>query len=239
MSLKLNKYIYLISAIVLFLVAAIIENGLLRKHPENHLIKDFQSKLLANEMTLEENMNKISEIISSEDFDGNFFEALQNFNALIDQNGLGYLVYESGRLRYWSDRAIAFDGDVRDFKTRKGLEKMPNGFYLTMNKVIGDYEIVGLHLIKYNYEHENKYLQNKFLSGYKLPEDYEISDKYIESAFSIVGLNNEFLFSIIPRGEYLCNKSQLYFPGLFICWGFYFYFFTFGKNFFKNKQHYF
>ena len=214
MLLKINKYIFLFSAILIFIAAAIIENGLLRKHPENHLIKDFQTTLLQNETTLDQNMDKISDIILSDNFDGNFAESLKEFNGLIDKNGLGYLVYESGKLSYWSDRVIAFYDDIHDFKTRKGLVEMPNGYYLTMSKVLGDYEIVGLHLIKYKYEHENRYLQNKFLNVYKLPEDYEISDVKTENAFSIVGLNNEFLFSIIPKGEYLCNKSQLYFPGL-------------------------
>ena len=234
MSLKLNKYVYLISAIVFFMVAAIIENGLLRKHPEKHLINDFQDKLLANEMTLQENMNKISEVILAEDFDGNFFESLRNFNVLIDQNGLGYLVYESDSLCYWSDRAIAFYGDIRDLKTRKGY--LRNGYYLTMSKVAGDYEIVGLHLIKYNYEHENKYLKNNFLSDYKLPEDYEISDEQLENAFAVVGLNNEFLFSIIPKGEYLCNKRQLYFPGTIYLIGLLFLLFFFRKEFLGTQS---
>ncbi len=214
MLLKLNKYTYLVGAVVFFMVAAIIENGLLKKHPEDHLIKDFQTKLLENEKALNENMNKIGDIILSDDFDGNFFEVLKDYNVLVDQTGLGYLVYETGLLSYWSDRAISFYGDIHDFKPREGLVKLPNGYYLAMDKVIGDYEIIGLHLIKYKYEHENKYLQNNFFSDYKLPEDYEISEEKTDNSFPIVGLNGEFLFSIIPKGQYLCNKSQLYLPGI-------------------------
>lgn len=239
MLLKLNKYIYLTTAIVFFAVAAIIENGLLRKHPENHLISHFQKIIIENEKVLNENMDRISEIILSDDFNGNFFEALNDFNVLVDQTGLGYLIYESGTLNYWSDRAIAFYGDIHDLKTRNGLVKMPNGYYLAENRVIGDYEIVGLHLIKYKYEHENKYLQNKFFSEYKLPEDYEISDEKLENAFPVVGLSGKFLFSIIPQGQFLCNKSQLYLPGIIYFLGLLFLLVYFRMEFLEAKTTFF
>ncbi len=239
MLLKLNKYVYLIIAIVFFMVAAVIENGLLKQHPENHLIGEFKTILEGNEKALNENIDKIGEIILSDDFDGNFFEALKDFNVLVDQTGLGYLVYESGTLGYWSDRTIAFYGDIRDFKTRNGLVKMPNGYYLAINKVVGDYEIVGLHLIKYNYEHENKYLQNVFFADYKLPEDYAISDGKSGNAFPITGLNGEFLFSIIPRGQYLCNRSQLYLPGIIYLIGLLVLLVYFRREFLESKTTFF
>ena len=193
----------------------------------------------AEEKVLNENVNKISDIILADDFDGNFFEALKDFNITVDQTGLGYLVYDAGTLNYWSDRAISFYGDIRDFRTRQGLVKMPNGYYLAIDKVVGDYEIVGLHLIKYKYEHENKYLQNIFFSDYKLPEDYEISDEKLENTFPIVGLNGEFLFSIIPRGQYLCNRSQLYLPGIIYLLGLLILLVYFRKEFLEAKATFF
>ncbi|MBN2636808.1 MAG: HAMP domain-containing histidine kinase [Prolixibacteraceae bacterium] len=199
---------------MVFVVAAVIEHELLNEHPENHLVNNFQKVLVENEMKLLENIDKIGEVILSEDFDGDFFESLKDYNAQVDQSGLGYLVYDTANIVYWSDRAIAFYGDVNEFKTRKGLVKMRNGYYLAMSKVVGMYEIVGLHLIKYNYEHENKYLHNKFFKDYRLPEFYDISDEKSDHAFPVIGLNNEFLFSIVPQGDFLCNQSQLFIPGI-------------------------
>ena len=42
MLVKLNKYTFLILAIGILVVAAILENGLLRRNPETKLIDDFK-----------------------------------------------------------------------------------------------------------------------------------------------------------------------------------------------------
>ena len=108
MLLKLNKYSYLIFAVGFFVTAAIIENGLLQKHPEIHLIKDFQEQLLIHEKELNEQIVSIGEIITSDDFDGIYFEALKSYTSILDESGIGYLVFHSGELVYWSNRSIAF-----------------------------------------------------------------------------------------------------------------------------------
>jgi hypothetical protein len=66
---------------------------------------------------------------------------------------------------------------VNEFKNTNGLVKLPNGYYLIRKVVKDDFEIVGLHLIKSNYEFENKYLHNTFFEDYDLPDDFEIVEK--------------------------------------------------------------
>jgi len=74
MLLKLNKYSYLIFAICFFTAAGIIENGLLKKHPEIHLIQDFQEQLLTREKELNTQIEKIAGIVSYKNFDNGYFE---------------------------------------------------------------------------------------------------------------------------------------------------------------------
>jgi two-component system nitrogen regulation sensor histidine kinase NtrY len=174
MLLKLNKYSYLVFAVCFFTAAAIIENGLLKKHPENHLIQDFQEQLLTREDELNKQIDNIAGIISSDDFDGSYFEYLKNYTALLDETGLGYLVYQSGNLQYWSDRSISFFSTIREFKKTEGFLQLPNGYYMASHKIVGEYEIIGLHLIKHNYEHENKYLKNSFSEIYKFPNEFQL-----------------------------------------------------------------
>ena len=100
MLLKLNKYSYLIFAVSFFTIAAIIENGLLKKHPENHLINDFRDEVLIQDNSLNKQVNRISAIISANDFDGSYFEALKEYTKLVDETGVAYLVYKSGNLVY-------------------------------------------------------------------------------------------------------------------------------------------
>ncbi len=235
MLLKLNKYNYLILAICFFIVAAIIENGLLRKHPENHLIKDFQVQFLKHENELNQQIGKIAGIVSDKDFDGSYFEALKNYTRSIDDTGAGYLVYKSGNLVYWSDRSVSFYSTIREFRKKDGFLQMPNGYYLARDTVTGDYEVVGLHLIRHNYEHENKYLKNSFFKTYNLPDDYLLLESKLQGAFPVFDAAGNFLFSIKTAGQFLCTENQLYFPAVIYFLGLIILLFYFRKEFIESE----
>ncbi len=235
MLLKLNKYFYLAVALVFFTVAVFVENSLLRKHPEKHLVNEFKVQMLSNEKILKNNIEKIAEIVNDEAFEENYFESLKDFNLLVDKTGYGYLVYKSGELKYWSDRAIAFYGHINDYKKHSRLLQLPNGYYLSADTVIGDNEIIGVQLIKYNYKHENKYLQNNFYRDYNLPREYEVTASEKENGFQVTDISGNYLFSIVPWGNYLCTKNQLYFPGVIYFLGLLILLFYFRKEFIENK----
>lgn len=214
MLLKLNKYSYLIFAISLFVVAAIIENGLLKKHPEDHLIADFQKKLIQHEKEMELHLEEIAAMLPSEDFLGTFNQYLNDNDLMLEEKGVGFLVYQDGKLKYWSDRSISFDDSISDYLNTQGLVALPNGYYLAESLKTGDYQIIGLHLIKYNYRYENKYLKNTFFNDYKLPDDFEILATQKNGAFPVVDEHGNKLFSILPKGQFLCTTGQLYLPGI-------------------------
>ncbi len=130
MLLKLNKYSYLIFAICFFVAAAIIENGLLKKHPENHLIADFQEKLIQHEKEMETHLAEIAKMLPSEDFLGTFNQYLNDNNLMLEDKGVGFLVYQEGKLVYWSDRSISFNDSIADYENTQGLVILPNGYYL-------------------------------------------------------------------------------------------------------------
>ncbi len=231
MLLKLNRYSYLIFAISLFVIAAIVENGLLKKHPEIHLVEDFQEQLIKQERELSEQVQKIGEIVASDSFDGSYFEQLKSFTSDIDKSGFGYLVYESDELVYWSSRSIGFYKNLREFKKREGLIEFPNGYYFSKTLVSDNYEVVGLHLVKHNYEHENKYLKNSFFKSYSLPDDFLVLKVTNEGAFPVVDEKGEVLFSLKPAGQFLCTKDQLYIPAIIYLIGLIILLFYFRKEF--------
>lgn len=234
MLLKLNKYSYLIFAICFFTAAGIIENGLLNKHPEIHLIKDFQEQLLTQENELNKQVEKIAGIVSNENFDGSYFEVLKNNTRLLEETGFAYLVYRKGFLLYWSDRSVSFYNSIREFKKTDGLIQLPNGFYLARHKVAGENEIIGLHLIKYNYEHQNKYLKNEFFNTYELPDQFQLIEKEHKSLYPVVDSNGEFLFSINAGGQFLCTENQLYLPGAIYLLGLIILLFYFRREFLES-----
>jgi len=239
MLLKLNKYSYLVFAVCFFTAAAIIENGLLKKHPENHLIQDFQEQLLTQENELNKQVENIAGIVANKDFDGSYFESLKNYTSVIDETGVGYLVYQSGNLAYWSDRSVSFFSTIREFKKTTGFLQLPNGYYLARYKVTDKYEVIGLHLIKHNYEHENKYLKNSFFETYKLPDEFQLLENKLETAFPVIDRNGDFLFSVKTAGQFLCTKNQLYLPGIIYFLGLIILLFYFRKEFLEFEAGFF
>ncbi|MBN1984871.1 MAG: GHKL domain-containing protein [Prolixibacteraceae bacterium] len=239
MLLKLNKYIYLTVSVGLFLTAAIIENGLLNRHPEEYLIDDFQAQVIADENRLEKSLLDISQIITEEDYWGELNNYLKNNDLLLEEEGVGVLIYNSGRLNYWSDRSLSFYNNLGEFENLDGLVELPNGYYLVQALHNDSVSIVGLQLIKNNFYYENKYLKNTFLKKYNLPEEYDIIEDDIEKLPRIVNREGRFLFSILPAGQYLCTTKQLYYPGFIYLFGLFILLFYFRKEFIESTAPFF
>lgn len=211
---RLNIYSFLIAAISFFVIAAIIENNLLQKHPETHLINDFQSRLNSNEKQLNEYLSAISEIISAEKTETDLPQYLYENNFSVEETGFAFLVYDEGELTYWSDRAVSFFNENNFLLQQEGLIQLPNGFYLVRKRTVDDKDIYGFHLIKHKYRYENKFLDNSFFKRYELPEEYQIAESRKKGSVPVFDINREYLFSIVPSGDYLCTTRQLYFPGV-------------------------
>ncbi len=185
---------------------------------------------------LDELMGQMDSIAADTSFDGNFFrEFYPGADRLLDEKGLGILVYKNGRLQYWSDRVFAFFDNSADLPGEEGLKIFPNGYYLSKKIIAGEYEIFGLHLIKYNFRYENKYLKNSFYYKYKLPEDFSITDEESKACFSVYDKAGKYLFSIKPLGSYLCTTKQLYQPGILYLFGLLFLLIYFRREFVESK----
>lgn len=240
MFLKFNKYVYLFAAIFLIVTAAIIEFNLLKQHSEVHLVEEFQTKLLENESVLAARMNQIKENIIV-DTDVNINELLNETGLFNEEAGFGYLVFHQGVLRFWSNRSMAFYNYLDEYKNTNGLLQLPNGFYLVKKIVKGDFEILGLHIIKNNYGVENKYLQNLFYSDYELPNIFEIRNK-IEPGledFIVKDSTHEFLLTLVPAGQFFCRTNQLYLPGIIYFLGILFLLVYFRQEFLRSNSPFF
>lgn len=235
----MNKYSFLIFALCFFGAAAIIENGLLKKHPETHLIRDFQEKFNQHEKELELKLTKVSALAEDENFDGNFSGNLDLSSGLLHDKGFGFLIFRNEELVYWSDRSLSFFDYASDLPSENGLVELPNGFYLTLKSEVNNYKIYGFHLIKNNYQYENKYLRNNFFHKYKLPGDYKIEAHPNDQNYSVYSSENEYLFSIKPEGAYLCTTRQLYLPGIIYFLGLLILLVYFSREFTESKATFF
>ena len=228
---KLNKYTYLVLAIGILITAAVIENGLLKKHPETRLIQEFQVKLNENEKELHLRLEKLGKELADTGLEmlGEIYYAQKQTQ--ISETGFGFLVYENSNLVFWTDRAVAFYDSPDEFEKTSGMISFPNGYYLVDTVSMGNYRIFGLHLIKNHYTFENKYLLNTFSKSYNIPNDYVIVNTRQKGAYEINDSNGNFLFSLWPYGKYLCTTKQLYFPGFLYLLGLIFLLIYFRKEF--------
>lgn len=231
MLVKLNKYTYLILAIGILVVAAILENGLLKRNPETKLINDFQMQLLANEQKLHDKLLEVKEVLIKGDLDEDISDFFRQEETLIRETGFATMVFKNKELYFWTDRGITFYNKLEDLPNTHGLANLPNGYYLVDTINAGEYTAVAFHLIKRNYTYENKYLQNNYFKNYKLPGDYIIRTKKYNHGYNIVNLKGDYLFTLLPYGNYLCTTNQLYFPGVIYFIGLILLLFYFRKEF--------
>jgi len=232
---KLNKYTYLVLALGILIAAAVIENGLLRKHPETRLIQEFQAQLIQNQKKLHSKIEAIKEELADTSFDDVQEEYFKQKQTQINQTGFGFLVYQDKKLVFWTDRAIAFFNSPGEYEKTSGLLSLNNGYYLVDTAQTGAYEIFGFHLIKNHYTFENKYLENEFSGGYSIPDNYIIDKEEQKDAYILKDADGNFLFSLWPYGTYLCTTKQLYFPGFLYLLGLVFLLLYFRREFVEAK----
>ena len=235
---NLNKYTFLVLAFGLFIVAGIIENSLLKKHPEKHLVVDFQEELIQNEILLDNKIQQVADSIVSAEITEGYNEYFGNYKLNNLLKGSGFLIYRDGILQFWSNRSIAFYENISNFKSTNGLVVLPNGYYLARAVNAGNTQIVGLHLIKYKYPFENKYLKNIYNSYYSLPKDFIILEGESEQAYPVRNNSGEYLFSVLPSGQYLCTTNQLLLPAIIYFLGLIVLLLYFRKEFLGSKANF-
>lgn len=228
---KFNRYSYLILAIGILVIAAVIENSLLKKHPENRLIEEFQKNLIENQDVLKSKLSTIKQLLENGDQETEMTRFFDRKQTLISETGFGFLIFKGEELEFWTDRSVAFYNSTEEITKPTGLVKLPNGYYLADTITISEYTVLGLHLIKNNYTFENKYLQDNFSDSYAIPHDYIIDEKVSDEAYQLLDSNGNFLFSLWPHGKYLCTTNQLYLPGAIYLLGLIFLLLYFRKEF--------
>lgn len=236
MATRLNKYVFLVFAIIMFATGGIFEFSLLNNTPEKNLIEKFRKKLNRNEELLISEMNKAGEILMYNKLNGNIDETFYNLLPPLDECGKAILIYKDEKLVFWTDRAVAFFDKLDNYETHNGIVQLRNGYYLITSIKTKEYDILGFLLIKNNYIYENKYLKNKFYRDYNIPDSYKLLQYEGNQSFPIYNCNGDLLFYMKPAGEFFCTKSQLLAPGLFYLLGLILLLFYLGKEFRESEN---
>ncbi|PTN10394.1 HAMP domain-containing sensor histidine kinase [Mangrovibacterium marinum] len=231
----LQKYAFLLLAVLLLAFGIISEEFALQKDHELPLEKKFEKVFLERLSTLENTMDEISETLESPEFSGN----LQNhFNKLFPaykQEGLGFLISRGDELLFWSSNHFSFSG-ILDQEQAGKLLFLPNGVFFLEKRQADAYTIYGLIHIKNNYAIENEFIRNNFDPGYGMPENYAVKPAESPTGASVHDRNGKFLFSLVPQNNTTIRASSLILPASFyllalLC------FLIFARQMFKSFRH--
>ncbi|HEY3370995.1 MAG TPA: HAMP domain-containing sensor histidine kinase [Prolixibacteraceae bacterium] len=211
---EFRKYIVPILAILIFLVASILEHRELSTMPEKKLIQTFQQTLLNQELKLSGYLNGIEKEIKNILPAGNYPSTFSKLNKLFDKDGLGFIIFNDQKMVYWSSNHFSFPNVSSRMPSNDGLLILPNGIFEAQRRTVGNHLIIGLIHIKNNYSYENQFLENTFIRPFNLPDNFTIEPQKDKKSYSIHNLTSQYLFSIVPNGTMRFDKSQLCIPAL-------------------------
>jgi two-component system, NtrC family, nitrogen regulation sensor histidine kinase NtrY len=102
-------------------------------------------------------------------------------------------IYDNDSLIFWSSNALIPPPGL--INKDNALWHSGNGWYRLTKKKEKNYSFFSLYLIKYDYKHQNQYLQNYFNPIFELPDNASIEINQTKD-YSINDLNGNYLFSI-------------------------------------------
>ena len=196
--------IYLLSALLLLAAAHVLNTGNRFHSSLEKQASRFQNNLLEKETLLEKKLGElVNQTQHSNDY--NNFTGLK-FGELFPEEGMLFLIYEEGKLKFWSDNAVpAIDELTARRNYEEPLQKLSNGWYLSKTQKAGNKTYIGLLLIKNEYPFENNYLQNNFNKCLNVDEELEISKEKAPEKVEIIPIAigkkaDVYLFSV-SKGE--------------------------------------
>lgn len=118
----------------------------------------------------------------------------EKYHDAFEKEGIEILVYRNDSLRYWTSNEFAAP-IIRDSENYVSeMVKSGSGYFLVEQKKVGNFTIIGLQLICYNYQYRNDYLPTGFFKRFSTPDNISIS--FQQSAYNITNNSGNFLFSI-------------------------------------------
>ncbi|HET6555857.1 MAG TPA: HAMP domain-containing sensor histidine kinase [Prolixibacteraceae bacterium] len=207
---EFRKYLFPILSVLLFLVASILEHQTLSHQPEKKLIKSFQQTLIDQEEKLSRILDRVEKRIPHSEPARNYASTFADFNHLLEEEGMGILLFKDNKMVYWSSNYFSFPNLAMRIAGDYQLVVLPNGIFEARKREVGDHLIIGFIHIKNNYSYENQFLENKFIAPFDLPSAFRIQSEYSKSSYEIRTKEGRYLLSVMPAGTMRFNELKLY-----------------------------
>ena len=208
LSVILRKYrlaaLYLLIGAALFTGGKWIENYLVREGNDTSLIKRFEKIFNKKEKFLDETLDQV---IKYENADSQMFS--QEEIDKLNKKNIAVLVYHDDSLVFWSDNS--FKIPEKSDKIEQSLVFLQNGWYFKKSKHTGNKSVIGLILLKSQFNYENQFLKNEFPNEYHLPSCYMISKNDSVGGGEIHALNGLIPFYLTKDKDLVCYGNAAYY----------------------------
>lgn len=111
-------------------------------------------------------------------------------------------------LKFWNTQVVTPSPQTLSNFDTSGYFQLSNGSYVWRKARCGEYALLCLIPVKWNYTITNEYLKNNFAAGNDIGDNYTISDKNKNSKI-IRSKEGEFLFSLEPVSQIIIKHNNM------------------------------
>jgi two-component system, NtrC family, nitrogen regulation sensor histidine kinase NtrY len=193
---KIDKYRFLLAAIILFAGAQIVERYIIILDSKKIDAASFQSALNQRERVVSQNLDNIAGIVREKGLNTFKREFGERYFNLYEKKGIVILAYHDETLKYWNSNLLPLQIDKTVLEDEKKVINPGNGWYVVNNHKIDDsLTLLGLILIKHDYVFENEFLINDFHPDFRMFPEVELGfDNHDRNIIS--DLDGNFLFTL-------------------------------------------
>ena len=124
----------------------------------------------------------------------------------ISNSNTHYYLIKDTKLVAWSTHSIPLAESINDTAT---IIQLPNGWFLTERITCSSGTMLGLSLIKNQYQYQNKFLSNEFSDDYSVSHHPHISTEPTKENHVIYDNNGKFLFSLKFENHQLISPINI------------------------------
>ncbi len=124
-------------------------------------------------MVLQAEVDTLAALVEKTPFQDLFKKYNKEKLHLYDEEGIVLLNYHNDTLKFWSNNSTAVENYLKEICLDERLAQLKNGYFEVYKRTSIPTEsniVVGLLLLKREYNYQNKYLKNTFQEDFQLPE---------------------------------------------------------------------
>lgn len=166
----------LAAAIVCFLISLLLEHFSFYAQAENRIVRRFQETLQDKEHLTYALFDEMEGVLSSVDKEsmaepGQYFTLLHTeMKEKTEGKGIDLLIVKNDTLRFWTGNGVPVETLLDNENERDGLVFAGNSWLLKRERRVGECRLIGLIMVKHEYQYENRFLRNDFQADFHVPE---------------------------------------------------------------------